>query len=517
MLESRVCTTFVRTTTKRNASIGSEKMRNAASMTTQASASSSRSTRSRPSATGKKRRAKSGLGLWNTNRTDELILKWKLCKGRNDSAEEKKTTRSSAFVDPWGVSADEYTSLEANLFALSLFPYLLFLWFLSRPETAFPRKALFGFKFLLVFVFATIPAGIYAKVHYQDILANVDWLHGSAESLLTLTNLLIVLGMREGLRDAERENREEATAAEVLLDNNNNRSSSNSARAMTTTTTTTETTEAKTTTFSSLSGLALLVVGAAALVGSSFGDAAVASMATTADISSAESTSSAFASFISNARHQEPANALSLPTWVIHASSLIEWLVAMSLIWNYADVKKRPSYKGLTWGMVTSHASGLAACTFHVFYNAPELNSVVALQAGLTLIGNATMGVAAFRMWQEGKRLGIYVEDDLQRTSSGATDDDDFIGIVSDNSLKKLSNSSSSSSFPEDAALLMKLALVSTAVSAIVKWGSLYVDVPFQPSLLIAYSLILGPTILNINAWKKLSSDPKTGNADVLL
>lgn len=30
-----------------------------------------------------------------------------------------------------------------------------------------------------------------AKVHYHTILANVDWLHGLAESNLTITNLLI--------------------------------------------------------------------------------------------------------------------------------------------------------------------------------------------------------------------------------------------------------------------------------------------------------------------------------------
>ena len=47
------------------------------------------------------------------------------------------------------------------------------------------------FYFLLVFVFGTIPAGLYAKQHYNSILANVDYLHGSAESLLTVTNLLI--------------------------------------------------------------------------------------------------------------------------------------------------------------------------------------------------------------------------------------------------------------------------------------------------------------------------------------
>lgn len=42
-----------------------------------------------------------------------------------------------------------------------------------------------------------------AKVHYGTSLANVDWLHGAAESLLTVTNLLIVLGLRQGIREAE--------------------------------------------------------------------------------------------------------------------------------------------------------------------------------------------------------------------------------------------------------------------------------------------------------------------------
>ena len=36
--------------------------------------------------------------------------------------------------------------------------------------------------------------------------------------------------------------------------------------------------------------------------------------------------------------HAEPENALSLPTWVIHISSVIEWGTAMALMWRYADV-----------------------------------------------------------------------------------------------------------------------------------------------------------------------------------
>ena len=50
-----------------------------------------------------------------------------------------------------------------------------------------------------------------AKVHYGTSLSNVDWLHGGAESLLTLTNLFIVLGLRDALRkdkDGEQEEKE---------------------------------------------------------------------------------------------------------------------------------------------------------------------------------------------------------------------------------------------------------------------------------------------------------------------
>ena len=93
---------------------------------------------------------------------------------------------------------------KENLFALSLFPYLGFLWFLTRsPKT--PRLALIGFYVLLVFVAVTIPAGIYAKVHYGEPLANVDWLHGSAELFLTVSNILVVLGFRQAILQTKKE------------------------------------------------------------------------------------------------------------------------------------------------------------------------------------------------------------------------------------------------------------------------------------------------------------------------
>ncbi|MGB3239968.1 MAG: DUF3593 domain-containing protein [Geitlerinemataceae cyanobacterium] len=95
---------------------------------------------------------------------------------------------------------------KETLFAVSLFPYLGFLYFLTKSGQT-PRLALIGFYLLLVFVAVTIPAGIYAKVAYSESLANIDWLHGSAEFFLTLSNIIVVLGFREALnRQQETDN-----------------------------------------------------------------------------------------------------------------------------------------------------------------------------------------------------------------------------------------------------------------------------------------------------------------------
>jgi hypothetical protein len=87
---------------------------------------------------------------------------------------------------------------QESLFALSLFPYLGFLWFLTRSHQT-PKLALVGFYMTLVFVAVTIPAGIYAKFTFGTSLANVDFLHGGAEAFLTLANIFLVVGFRQAL------------------------------------------------------------------------------------------------------------------------------------------------------------------------------------------------------------------------------------------------------------------------------------------------------------------------------
>ena len=97
--------------------------------------------------------------------------------------------------------------------------------------------------------------------------------------------------------------------------------------------------------------------------------------------------------------HMEPANALSLPTWAVHTSSVMEWALAMRLMWTYGDVSGNPRWKGMTWGMLPCLGSAMCACTWHFFYNAQEVEFLVLLQAMLTVVGNATCWWAAYRIY----------------------------------------------------------------------------------------------------------------------
>ena len=89
---------------------------------------------------------------------------------------------------------------KETLFAVSLFPYLGFLWFLTRSKLA-PKLSLIGFYLLLLFVVVTIPAGIYTEKVLEESLANVDWLHGGAEFFLTLSNVFVVLGFYQAVKN----------------------------------------------------------------------------------------------------------------------------------------------------------------------------------------------------------------------------------------------------------------------------------------------------------------------------
>jgi len=93
-------------------------------------------------------------------------------------------------------------------------------------------------------------------------------------------------------------------------------------------------------------------------------------------------------------------HSLSIPTWIIHTSSVVEWIVAIWLIWVYADLSGQLAWRWLSWGMLPALVSAMCACTWHFFDNAANLEWLVTLQATMTVVGNCTLMLAAWWIWR---------------------------------------------------------------------------------------------------------------------
>ncbi|XP_048548334.1 ycf49-like protein [Triticum urartu] len=72
----------------------------------------------------------------------------------------------------------------------------------------------------------------------------------------------------------------------------------------------------------------------------------------------------------------------------------------MALVWDYGERTGLKGWKGLSWGMVPLLGGAMCACTWHFFYNSESLEVLVALQGALTVIGNITMCIAAYRIYK---------------------------------------------------------------------------------------------------------------------
>lgn len=181
--------------------------------------------------------------------------------------------------------------------------------------------------------------------------------------------------------------------------------------------------------------------------------------------------------------HTEPENALSIPTWAIHFSSVFEYLFAMQLIWDYAEITDNPKWKGLTWGMLPLHASGICACTYHFFYNPSALQFLVSMQAGFTLLGNLTCAIAAYRI---AKSNGWTLEE-VNPFPKSSTDP---AGLMIDaTAALPLATVESKQSNTQ---LALTLAAVTVGTSYIVKYGELGLDLPFTPNAPVALAMVLG-------------------------
>jgi polyferredoxin len=87
-------------------------------------------------------------------------------------------------------------------------------------------------------------------------------------------------------------------------------------------------------------------------------------------------------------------HALSLPTWWIHITSVLEWMVAMLAVQQLGRRRAEPAWNWLALAMLPALVSAMCACTWHLYDNSPSLYGLVVLQAGLTAVGNLALALA---------------------------------------------------------------------------------------------------------------------------
>ena len=88
------------------------------------------------------------------------------------------------------------------LFAASIFPYAIFLYYLYKIKSV-NKFVKTGFSLTVLFVFITIIVSIFTLNHYDKTLVEVDFLHGLAESFLTLSDFIILVGFIKILNTLE--------------------------------------------------------------------------------------------------------------------------------------------------------------------------------------------------------------------------------------------------------------------------------------------------------------------------
>ena len=88
------------------------------------------------------------------------------------------------------------------LFAVSIIPYVIFLFYLHKIKSVniFVKT---GFSLTVLFVLITILVAIFTLNHYDKALVEVDFLHGFAESFLTLSDFVILFGFIKLLNSLE--------------------------------------------------------------------------------------------------------------------------------------------------------------------------------------------------------------------------------------------------------------------------------------------------------------------------
>ena len=91
---------------------------------------------------------------------------------------------------------------------------------------------------------------------------------------------------------------------------------------------------------------------------------------------------------------------LSFVTWIIHISSVIEWIFTIFVINKISKYKKYNLFFWLSLAMVPNLIGAMCAITWHIYDNQDALYGLVTLQGIFTFIGNSTLALAAIKIFR---------------------------------------------------------------------------------------------------------------------
>ena len=91
---------------------------------------------------------------------------------------------------------------------------------------------------------------------------------------------------------------------------------------------------------------------------------------------------------------------LSFGTWLIHISSVIEWIYAIFVIYKISNYKNYDLFFWFSIAMVPNLIGAMCAITWHIYDNQNDLYGLVTLQGIFTFIGNSTLALAAIKIFK---------------------------------------------------------------------------------------------------------------------
>ena len=92
---------------------------------------------------------------------------------------------------------------------------------------------------------------------------------------------------------------------------------------------------------------------------------------------------------------------LSFGTWLIHISSVIEWIYTILIIKKISNFKKLDIYYWLSLAMIPNLIGAMCAITWHIFDNQTVLYGLVTLQGIFTFVGNSTLALATIAIYKK--------------------------------------------------------------------------------------------------------------------